>query len=120
MRRWLVVGLMTVAIAPVASGAGTGEKREKVHDWWYRCKVDWHRNNAWPEPFATADRMAERQPFCLMVDNGWKMQNTVGTYPIRSELATAQHGWAAPREVDRAAGPAASAGGVRAEGRNPR
>ena len=80
MRRWLVVGLMTVAMAPVASGAGTGEKREKVHAWWYRSQVDWHRNNAWPEPFATADRAAERQPFCLMVDNGWKMQNTVGTF----------------------------------------
>jgi hypothetical protein len=58
----------------------------------YRCKVDWHRNNAWPEPFATADRAAQREPFCLMVDNGWKMQNTIGTFlfdPTSQQLNTA-------------------------------
>jgi hypothetical protein len=82
MRRWLVVGLVTVSLGTLASGvfAANGEKREKVHAWYYRSKVDFHRNNAWPEPFATADRAAQRQPFCLMVDNGWKMQNTIGTF----------------------------------------
>jgi len=82
MGRWLVVGLMTAALGSAATSAmaANGEAKQKVHDWWYRAKVDWHRNNAWPEPFATADRAAERAPFCLMVDNGWKMQNTVGTF----------------------------------------
>jgi hypothetical protein len=50
------------------------------HDFWHRAHVDWHRNNAWPEPFVSADRAAQRAPFCMMVDNGWKMQNTVGTF----------------------------------------
>ena len=82
MRRWLVVGLMTASLGSAATSAmaANGEAKQKVHDWWYRSKVDWHRNNAWPEPFATADRAAQRAPFCLMVDNGWKMQNTVGTF----------------------------------------
>jgi hypothetical protein len=82
MRRWLVVGLMTASLGSAATSAlaANGEEKQKVHDWWYRSKVDWHRNNAWPEPFATADRAAQRAPFCMMVDNGWKMQNTVGTF----------------------------------------
>ena len=29
---------------------------------WHRCGVDWHRNNAWPEPFLSADKMAVRAP----------------------------------------------------------
>ncbi|HEX5103587.1 MAG TPA: hypothetical protein VFV87_07250, partial [Pirellulaceae bacterium] len=74
MRCWLVAG-MTMACLGVAAGdaiAGNGQAKEKVHSWWYRSKVDWHRNNAWPEPFASADRAAVREPFCLMIDNGWK------------------------------------------------
>lgn len=82
MRRWIVVGLMTAALGSAATSAlaANGEAKQKVHDWWYRSKVDWHRNNAWPEPFVSADRAAVRTPFCLQVDNGWKMQNTIGTY----------------------------------------
>jgi uncharacterized membrane protein YgcG len=50
------------------------------HEWWHRVHVDFYRNNSWPEPFSTIDRAAEREPFCIMVDNGWKMQNTIGTF----------------------------------------
>jgi hypothetical protein len=74
--RQLVAGSMLVALAFSAGALHANEWDE----FWHRCKVDFHRNNAWPEPFVTADRAAVRAPFCLMVDNGWKMQNTVGTY----------------------------------------
>src|SRR5207248_526673 len=47
---------------------------------WHRCQTDFYRNNSWPEPFLTADKMAVRVPYCIMTDNGWKMQNTIGTY----------------------------------------
>jgi hypothetical protein len=62
-------------------GHGRGGKwRDKWDHFWHRTHVDWHRNNAWPEPFLSADRAAVREPFCIMTDNGWKMQNTVGTF----------------------------------------
>lgn len=76
MRRLFLAGSISLAMAFSATAV-------QANDWeefWHRCKVDFHRNNAWPEPFLSADRAAARAPFCLMADNGWKMQNTVGTY----------------------------------------
>jgi len=92
MRCWHVAVMVALGMSLAAGSSTAGEKGEKVHNWWYRCKVDFHRNNAWPEPFASADRAAQREPFCLMVDNGWKMQNTVGTFlfdPSTQQLNTA-------------------------------
>jgi hypothetical protein len=50
------------------------------HEFWHRTHVDFYRNNSYPEPFISADRAAAREPFCIMIDNGWKMQNTIGTF----------------------------------------
>ena len=50
-------------------------------DWYsfkYRNKVDFHRNNAWPEPFQSADRSLTRDYWTIQVNNGWRLQNTVG------------------------------------------
>jgi nitrogen fixation protein len=47
-------------------------------DFWSRFKKDTHRNNYWPEPFATADRLAVREPFAIQTNNGWRLQNTIG------------------------------------------
>jgi uncharacterized membrane protein YgcG len=50
-------------------------------DWYsfcYRNKVDFHRNNAWPEPFQSADRAVTREFWHIQVNNGWRLQNTVG------------------------------------------
>jgi hypothetical protein len=58
------------------NGAGNGG----FNQFWHRCQADFYRNNSWPEPFLTADKMAVRLPYCIQTDNGWKMQNTVGTY----------------------------------------
>jgi len=44
---------------------------------WHRVHVDWHRNNAWPEPFTSVDRQAASAPIALMVDRGWQLQNTI-------------------------------------------
>ena len=44
---------------------------------WHRVHVDWHRNNAWPEPFNLVDREAVRVPLATMVDRGWQLQNTI-------------------------------------------
>ena len=50
------------------------------HEFWYRTKVDFHRNNAWPEPFQSADRAVARDYFRIQVSNGWRLQNTVGMW----------------------------------------
>jgi hypothetical protein len=84
MRRWLLAVIATLGLAQAAlaqdchpHGQSWGDKWDKF---WHRVHVDFHRNNAWPEPFLSADRAAVREPFCIMADNGWKMQNTVGTF----------------------------------------
>src|SRR6185295_127500 len=66
-----------VAPAGYADG-GAGYAGDHPH--WHRFWLDFHRNNAWPEPFLSADRVAARTPFCIQTDNGWKMQNTIGSY----------------------------------------
>ena len=79
MRRLILSGL-TISLALSAGTASAG-----WNEFWYRSKVDWHRNNAWPEPFVTADRHLAREPFLIMADNGWKMQNTIGTFLFDTE-----------------------------------
>src|SRR5688572_7604351 len=85
MRRWILTSSLGAAFL-VGSGLGvTPSAAADWHEFWHRVKVDTHRNNAWPEPFLTADRGAQREPFCIMVNNGWKMQNTIGTFLFNAE-----------------------------------
>lgn len=42
-----------------------------------RVKRDFNRNNCWPAPFLAPDRMAVRAPFAVMINNGWRTQNTL-------------------------------------------
>jgi hypothetical protein len=39
-----------------------------------------NENYLWPWPYVCADRVAVREPFCLMVDNGWRRQNLLGPH----------------------------------------
>jgi hypothetical protein len=62
------------------------------HDFW--AGVDLHRQrvNAWPDPFVLPDRDLVRNPFRLMADNGWKLQNTLSDHlfvPDTNELTYA-------------------------------
>lgn len=56
----------------------------KKEHWWERVWADitLHRNraNVWPEPFNLPDREVVRDPFRIMADNGWKLQNTFGDH----------------------------------------
>jgi hypothetical protein len=58
-------------------------------DWWVefreRVKLDFHRNNCWPNPFDTADRQLTRSYMAIMADNGWQLQNTLGEYHFDEE-----------------------------------
>jgi len=67
-------------VAPAGYADGSAGGSTGGHPHWERFWLDFYRNNTWPEPFLSADRMAARTPFCIQTDNGWKMQNTVGSY----------------------------------------
>ncbi|HQU46230.1 MAG: hypothetical protein B7Z73_12045 [Planctomycetia bacterium 21-64-5] len=43
-----------------------------------RARRDAQRNKCWPAPFLVPDRMAARAPFAVMINNGWRTQNTLG------------------------------------------
>ncbi|MFO7907721.1 MAG: hypothetical protein R6U98_34065 [Pirellulaceae bacterium] len=51
--------------------------KAKWDRFWDRVHLDWHRNNAWPEPFSEVDRRATRAPIERMVEKGWELQNTI-------------------------------------------
>jgi hypothetical protein len=55
-------------------------------------KRGYHENKIWPWPYVCADRMAVREPFCMMINNGWRRQNLLGPHhfnPNSSQLTTA-------------------------------
>jgi hypothetical protein len=103
MDRSLLAGLVSLALLaapylahadnaspPYATNGGVSPvgydvSHDALNQWHHRFWQDFYRNNTWPEPFLSADRAAQRMPFCIMTDNGWKMQNTVGSYLFDSE-----------------------------------
>jgi len=47
----------------------------------------YHRNVEWPWPYVCPDRMAVREPFCIMVNNGWRRQNLLGPHHFNAEAS---------------------------------
>lgn len=93
MRHWILASSLGMAFAagsalfPATATAQHGAPQEAHHEltFWQSVHRDFHRNNAWPEPFQSADRAVTREYFCIQVNNGWKMQNTVGTFLFNPE-----------------------------------
>jgi hypothetical protein len=74
----LVVGLALLVFAQNRPASADWHAiKAKWHCFWDRVHLDWHRNNAWPEPFLQVDRQAVRAPIAIMVDKGWQLQNTI-------------------------------------------
>jgi hypothetical protein len=46
------------------------------------CYIEngYHRNVMWPWPYVCPDRLATREPFDIMVRNGWRRQNLLGSH----------------------------------------
>ena len=78
MRRAFLACVASVGVAFATSAAQAGNGG--WYTFWERVHTDFYRNNTWPEPFQSADRAAAREPWCIQTDNGWKMQNTIGTF----------------------------------------
>ena len=74
MRCWtLTLGLGLGVICGSVTQAGWPE-------FWHRVHIDYRRSVCWPEPFSYADRSLARSPFAQMVDNGWRMENTLNDH----------------------------------------
>jgi hypothetical protein len=45
-------------------------------------------NDQWPWPYLCPDRAAVREPFAMMVDNGWRRQNLLGPHHFDATKGT--------------------------------
>ena len=78
-------GLSAVADAQV-------HHKSAWHAFWGRVGLDFHRMNAWPEPFLTADRQLTRCIWMPMIARGWQYENTLTDFHFDAdsgELTTA-------------------------------
>ena len=86
MRRRLVFSLAAALTLCTALSSAQAEMHgNSFQRFWHRVSVDWHRNNAWPKPFAAADREAYFAPLRVQNDNGWRLQNTLVHQLFNSE-----------------------------------
>ncbi len=63
-----------------------------VDDTVHHIKSGYHRNQQWPWPYFCPDRIAVREPFCIMINNGWRRQNLLGPHHFNAsakQLTTA-------------------------------
>ncbi len=56
-----------------------------LHEFCERVRLDWHRNNAWPQPFIVRDRIAACAPFVTQADNGWYAASTLSDLHFHPE-----------------------------------
>jgi len=88
MRRTIVVTLAALTTALWATSAPAVFIDSTVH----YVKSGYRRNVAWPYPYICPDRVAVREPFEIMVRNGWRRQNLLGAHffnPLTNQLTTA-------------------------------
>jgi hypothetical protein len=65
---------------------GTGAAQTARADWhsfWHTVRIDYARNNTWPQPFSDVDAKAVQAPFAIMKHNGWRAHNTIGNELFR-------------------------------------
>jgi len=93
MRRTIAPAKVTLTIATlvIATWASTASA-VFLDSTCHYIKTGFHRNVVWPWPYICPDRAAVRGPFAVMVRNGWRRQNLLGSYlfnPTTNQLTTA-------------------------------
>ena len=76
----------------VVAGAAPNALAVFVDDAAHYMKRNYYENRMWPWPYQCPDRLAVREPFCIMVNNGWRRQNLIGSHyfnPQTNQLTTA-------------------------------
>ena len=79
------MGRTTLALVFAAALVTASVAQADWAEFWERVHLDFHRMNAWPEPFRHADKDLVRQPLLAMTDNGWRMQNTISDHLFDGE-----------------------------------
>jgi hypothetical protein len=88
MRRIIVVTFAAAFVASVAPTASAVIIDGCVHE----VKRGYRHNVNWPWPYFCPDRASVREPFEIMVRNGWQRQNLLGPHyfnPETNQLTTA-------------------------------
>ena len=78
----------TLSILAIAALFSCVDIAEAKHAWWnivHPIKRDTCRNNCWPAPFVRIDAEAVRAPLAIMVRNGWRRQNVMGSHHFDSQ-----------------------------------
>jgi hypothetical protein len=81
MRRTLIAATALVMAAGFVHQANAVWVDETAH----YVKRGYHENVNWPWPYICPDRLAVREPFCIMVTNGWRRQNLLGPHHFNAE-----------------------------------
>jgi hypothetical protein len=84
--------LVTLAVCVVAGGAATAGAVGSIKSTARYIKRGYHQNVIWPWPYVCPDRAAVREPFAMMVNNGWRRQNLLGEHHFNAnsdQLSTA-------------------------------
>jgi len=84
MRSTIKAAVLAVVVLGISSTASAV---------WVDSAVDYvrtgHRRNIdWPWPYFCSDRVAVRQPFEMMICNGWRRQNLLGSHHFDPETNT--------------------------------
>jgi hypothetical protein len=70
--RFIIFAVVTFTTLPLSA--------DWLCDFFNSVARDTKRRNCWPAPFVCPDRQAVREPFAVMVNNGWRKQNMLGDF----------------------------------------
>jgi hypothetical protein len=84
MRRTIIAVLVAVFAVSSASSAWAVWVDKTVH----YVRSGFRANANWPWPYICPDRMAAREPFQIMIDNGWRRQNLLGPHHFDATKGT--------------------------------
>jgi hypothetical protein len=76
MRRTILAAVFTSLIAGWAGSASAVFVDSAAH----YIRRGYYRNVQWPWPYVCPDRIAAREPFDIMIRNGWRRQNLIGSH----------------------------------------
>lgn len=72
--------ILAVAAITALVGFAANAHAVWVDDGMHYVKHGYKQNKVWPWPYVCADRIAVHEPFCMMVNNGWRRQNLLGAH----------------------------------------
>jgi len=72
--------MLTAMTCLLLACSGQSARAVFFDDGAHYIKHGYHVNKMWPWPYVCPDRVAVREPFALMVNNGWRRQNLIGVH----------------------------------------